>query len=58
MTNTPFNPFGDMFINPYIFTASDDHNWVIFETLEKNYFNLVRLEKSNSNSSSGDTEKF
>jgi hypothetical protein len=26
--------------------------------LEKNYFNLVRLEKSNSNSSSGDTEKF
>jgi len=56
--NSPFNSFGDMFIQPYLSTPHDDHNWTIINYLEKLYFNNVKLSKSQSDLNTGDTSKF
>lgn len=56
--NSPFNPFGDMNIPPYMSTPHDDHNWAISNSLEKSYFNSFRLERSASEFTGSDYNSF
>ena len=56
--NLPFNIFGDMNVPPYLATPNDDHNWVISNSLEKNYFDSVKLQKSSSDVVSGSSSNY
>lgn len=57
-TGSPFSIFGDMYVQPYLATPHDDHNWSTVSTLEKNYFNSFRLERSASDYIGSDFNKF